>query len=373
MDEIRRANIERNISFLQNIGIRQQNENIFGSNKNKNRESNNKRSSQREEQIGQEQQSKRQSARIKQSSQKNGGYEYRCESCNNGKVFANLHGLKLHQSRSCVMSAQYKPKAFYSISDAELNKIFHVPSDSVPDNSNIIIEQTVFETEDEIGFDDMNDVKGLQEANEPISTQTTATIRQPIDSLSTLQSKFGRHLFGETFMECRSYQEFIQCVQSHYSIKQFSRKLNDHRIYNFSLEYGLSRKHGVNLLSLIRSFNPSTPVPKTIHGIENRIKMDIEKYNDLVELKVPWISKWKMNELKGFHPIKIYVRSVFEIISHMLIDPEIMLKWRQHVFLRYFKVTDADNNQVGYNRSFQAYTIFNCFREYIGFFTLNDI
>jgi len=204
-----------------------------------------------------------------------------------GKYSPIYMDLNLHQSRSCVMSAEYKPKAFYSISDAELNKIFHVPSDSVPDNSNIIIEQTVFETEDEIGFDDMNDVKGLQEANEPISTQTTASIRQPIDSLSTLQSKFGRHLFGETFMECRSYQEFIQCVQSHYSIKQFSRKLNGHRIYNFSLECGLSRKHGVKLLSLIRSFNPSTPVPKQYMGLKYRIKMDIEKYNDLVELNFP--------------------------------------------------------------------------------------
>jgi len=84
----------------------------------------NSKSSSQRAQDDQTQPEIRHSAKIKHHSQKKAGYEYRCDACNNGKIFDSLRGLKIHQSQSCVMSLQYKPKAFYMFTDAELDRIF---------------------------------------------------------------------------------------------------------------------------------------------------------------------------------------------------------------------------------------------------------
>lgn len=87
-------------------------------------------------------------------------------------------------------------------------------------------------------------------------------------------------------------------------------------------------------------------VPKTSHGVKTRIRKQLKKFNNHVTLKVPWIESWRMHELKGFRPIKIYVRNIFEVISHMLIDPEIMFIWKRHINFNYYRATDRDDNHV---------------------------
>lgn len=76
------------------------------------------------------------------------------------------------------------------------------------------------------------------------------------------------------------------------------------------------------------------------------MRKDVNKYNDCLKIKVPWIDTWRMNELRGFSPITIYVRNIFQVISHMLIDPELMFIWRKHIHLNYFRAKDRNNNHV---------------------------
>ena len=259
--------------------------------------------------------------------------EYRCKKCNIDKTFQNLHGLHLHQSRHCPAAINYKPKGFCQFTEDEYNKIFSLnptsqttlkKTRSFTSHQMPVIEQDVFDMINCPNEDIMDECNTLNMEGTVTEKPPTSATNDAILSFANLQSK----LCGIII--------FIKC----------SKLLTDTSIYNFYLESGLSRKYGNKLLSLIRSFNPAFTVPRSIKGIESRVKKSMKQYNDCIKLSVPWVQKWKMNELKGFQPVKIYVRNLFEVISHMLVDPEIMFLWRSHIHLEYYRATDQQGNQV---------------------------
>jgi len=238
------------------------------------------------------------------------------------KVFHSLHGLHLHESRNCSAALNYKPKGHYNFTEEEYNTIFKInPTPTTRNETSgcttkqmAIMEQDVFDIVNENMITDeeecnMNIVDIATE--KPIKSETEA-----ISTFTNSQSKLCSYLFGEHFITCRTYEDMISSVQSHYATSESSKILNDTCVYNFYLESGLSRKHGNKLLSVIRSFNPVLPVPRTVKGIETRVKKSMKQHNDCVKLSVPWVEKWKMHELRGFQPIKIYVRNLFQVISH---------------------------------------------------------
>jgi len=356
-DDIRQKNIARNKAFLESLGLG----NNSGIRISSHRHSNSSNSGQNADCRGSNvvddpvrgpRRSTRTSKRIREVEE---NHEYKCKKCNVDKVFLTLHGLHLHQSRNCSASINYKPKGFYRFTEEEYNRIFHVdkttkfstvPNDAINANQPMaIIEQDVFDVVNECNIDEESNVKNTADVSmvEAITSMNETTI---ISTFANLQNKLSCYLFGEKFITCETYEEVIHCIQCHYETRSSNKVLHDASVYNFYLESGLSRKHGNKLLSVIRSFNPVFPVPRSINGIETRIKKSMKQHNDCMKLNVPWIDKWKMNELKGFQPIKIYVRNIFEVISHMLIDPEIMLLWRNHFKLKYFKATDQQGNHV---------------------------
>ena len=138
----------------------------------------------------------------------------------------------------------------------------------------------------------------------------------------------------------------IVAVRTHNNKPKKANLRNEQYAYNFSIEAGLSRSNGTKLLQVIRKFKPILPVPHSIQTIGNRIKKNVHKFQDCIKLTIPWIENWRMHELKGFLPVKIYVRNLFEVISHMLVDPEILFAWKDLINLRYHKATDRDNQHV---------------------------
>jgi len=353
-DEIRRINIKRNVEFLEQLGFTTTNSSNEGTSENDKRKKS-RRSNEYIESTSPTRRSARRMKKIEEAKQNN--VEYTCKQCNNGKSYFNLHGLHIHQRQNCPAMKNYKPKNYYKLTDDELNKIFHLHADNSspqviatveqPSAEICTVEQTIYEDQPDELYHESDCINDFLDndfvSNDGDNSRVIATFLRSQENLCA-------SLFGKRYIGCETYEEMVVSAQEHYLVSNNATKqqklLNDHQLHNFSVSCGLSRKHGNDLLRVIRAFNPTIPVPKTILGIENRMRNEMMKYNDCAKLSVPWIAKWRMHELKGFQTIKIYVRNIFEVISHMLIDPEIMWAWREHVMLRYRVAVDRSNKQV---------------------------
>jgi len=364
-DDIREENIARNNAFLENLGLGNNSAIRISSHLRRNAASNSgqkaasnsgQKAASNSDVVETPPGGPRRSTRAKRIREGENHIEFKCKKCNVDKVFLTLHGLHLHQRRTCSASTNYKPKGFYGFTEEEYNQIFHLDTmttksstianeDRAISNTNqpmTIIEQDIFDVANECNTDEVSN----QKITKDIALVEATTSETLISTFANLQNKLCSYLFGDKFITCKTYEEVINCIQCHYDTRNSNKVLHDANVYNFYLESGLSRKNGNKLLSVIRSFNPVFPVPRSINGIETRIKKSMKQHNNVIKLSIPWIDKWKMNELKGFQPIKIFVRNIFEVISHMLIDPEIMLLWRNHFKLKYFKATDQQGNHV---------------------------
>lgn len=300
----------------------------------------------------------RQSQRLLQDEKKAstiGGYA--CRECNLGRIFPTIKGLNMHQKRGfCIALSNYKPNWSFQLTEEEKLQLFQ-PDDVEESRSSSFAEpklmqsinQMVCENDDEqqnynsISSDQENLIPTQEEddPNDGIDME-----RLPLTKFQSVQEALCKYLYGEHYLDCVSYEEMILAVQTYYKQPNLSGKLHEQFAYNFVVEAGLSRKMSNKLLRVIRLFKPLLVVPKSIRGIETRSKRTMNKFQDCVKLTIPWIQNWQMNELKGFKPIAIFVRNLFEIISYMLIDPEIMFVWRDHIRMNYNRATDRENNHV---------------------------
>ena len=281
----------------------------------------------------------RQSARFQRKPSPN--VEYKCDKCNITKRFKSPRALNCHRS-FCYANPNYKPKWAYILTESERQQMTFHSSDEI-DNSDVAepklidFNQSIYEEQIDDDYDNDDDTKANDQNDGIIN---------PITEFEKSQVKLCKFLYGDHYLECKTYDQMILAVQNYYKRPQISRKLNAQCAYNFSVEAGLSRKLGTKLLHVIKMFKPVLPVPRSIQGIESSVKKNVQRFQDCSKFTIPWTKKWKMNELKGFHSVKIYIRNVFEVLSHMLIDPEIMFVWKEHFHLSYHQSKDRDNNQV---------------------------
>jgi len=345
MNSLRRANLARNMAFMEQIGLGKN----FDLNMRKQLDKKRKQVDAMSI-IDSEPQPKhhtRRSARVQDQLQKQSEdiVGFQCRKCNNGKAYSTAHGLHIHQSQNCPASSAYRPRAYFKLTDQHLDKVFRgdqlesqTTNSLRQPNQAITIDETIFQCEEEYRDD-------TSECNIDLEEETPSD-NCCIKTFSAAQERLCEYLFGERFLGSKSLDEMVNDIKLHYSKSTFAGLLNDHAVYKFYMECGLSRQQGVGLLSLIKAYDPACQVPNSIRGVESRMRGIVKKFNDCVKIHIPWIEKWRMHELKGFPPIKLYIRNIFEVISHLLIDPEIMLTWRSHINLRYFEAKDCNGNHV---------------------------
>ena len=350
-DALRAANIATNNAYMVHLGF-----SIGSENKKESENELNERKTSKNpvnDNAGVESSSviRRQSTRLQQRVVF--GLEYKCDKCHIAKVFHSIRGLSMHQKMFCVSNPNYKPRWAFQLSDTEAQLMAsHSNNNSQIDflapepNQVQCIDQLMYEQENIDVDEDEGNFDNIDTDIDSLPNITTHIELDPITSFEKTQVELCKFLYGDQYIHCQTYEQMIMVIQKHFQQPKMSNKLNAQIAYNFSVEAGLSRKLGTKLLRVIKVFKPNLPVPKSIQGIELSVRKCVQRFHGCVKLNIPWIKKWKMHELKGFQPIKIYVRNVFEVISHILVDPEIMFVWKEHFRIRYHHATDRDNNHI---------------------------
>jgi len=355
-NEIRRANIARNYAFMREVGLgnsllqTEANEEVSSSVQN-DQQVKRRRTIVA---IGGSDSSNRRSTRLQENVTKEKVPNYKCESCN--KYFDTNHGLNVHVARKkCVGNVNYMPAWYVDLQDSEIQQMFPSQDSSAKERSSTAREceltQTIFEDDHKDSCDTP------AEHSDQISEEQDSDLEQsnrddleveafPIAAFSDSQLKLCRKLYGENYISCQSYDEMILAIQQHYSGPHMQRALKEQSIFNFCSEFGLSRLAGDRLLSLIREFRPAIPVSRSLRNVEKRIRKDVTMFNNITKINIPWIKEWKMNELKNLPSVNIYVRNIFEVISHILIDPEVMLVWQDQIRWRYYRAVDRGQKHV---------------------------
>jgi len=268
----------------------------------------------------------------------------KCDDCKSTKIFRSRKAFNIHKNNYCVMSKDYIPDQF------RLSKTRHYENFllqerclSTSEDNIVVVNQPLFNVDDEVADNEDNiDANDLVEA---INDHDPSLDNKYIDSFKFQQEKLCNRIFGDKLLECKDINQLpiIFNEHLHHSTDAKRRKLD---LYNFIAAKGLSRDDGDDLLKLVNSFNPSLPTPKSFKSLETGIKNEVSLLFDYAEIEIPWIESWKMDKLPGCPPVKIYVRSMFQIISYMLVDPELMLIWQNHVQLSYKPAVDRDGFRV---------------------------
>jgi len=356
-NEIRRANIERNHAFMREIGLGNSTllQSEITSSVQNDQPANRKRTIVATGESADASNSRR-SSRLLENTNKEKVSKYKCDSCN--KYFDSNRGLNVHVVRKrCVGNANYMPAWYVDLHESEIQQMFSSQNSGAEQSSSNTtqeheITQTIFEEE--------RDVTGvtLYDHSDQMSEEPDMDLEQPeldlfrdvealpIETFSDLQIKLCSKLYGDDYINCQSYDDMILAIQQHYNGHHMQRALKEQAVFNFCSEFGLSRTAGDKLLALIREFRPAIPVSRSLRNSDKRIKKDVSAFNKITKINIPWIKDWKMNELKHLPSVNIYVRNIFEVISHMLIDPELMFVWQNHIRWRYNRALDLGDRHV---------------------------
>jgi len=271
--------------------------------------------------------------------------DYTCTICKCPKVYKSKRFLTLHQSRYCngvegFVPHQLRPSNAIHLMDflqrerKGNNSIF--TTNEMISNSNSIASIHMPH------FDVQEDADDLELPEETLCEEKEKG--KCIDTFQVLQESFCTKLFGEGYLECSDLLQIKEVLKRHQN--DISQRHKIHAISSFVAEKGLSRSDGDDLLRLIRSFEPRHSVPLSFQGIEKNTRDEVDLLYDYTEITVPWIDSWQMHKLPEYPAVKIYCRNMFQIISQMLVDPEIMMIWKKHFSIKYWRAVDKDGEHV---------------------------
>jgi len=171
--------------------------------------------------------------------------------------------------------------------------------------------------------------------------------RNYINSFKLQQEKLCNTIFGEKFLQSTEIDQLPNIFKDHVHRSNNPAKRIKLDLYDYIADRGLSRDDGDALLKLFNRHNPSLRTTKSFKSMETGIKKEVDSLFDYAEIEIPWIDSWNMEDMQNCPPpMKIYVRSMFQVISYMLVDPELMLHWRNHVQLSFQRAVDRDGNRV---------------------------
>ena len=249
----------------------------------------------------------------------------------------------MHQSRYCNGIEGYVPKQLRPGNSSVLDNFFLKDrlSNSLISSRNEMISNS----NEEMASINMPIFDEQEDAGIVAASDFEEGVMNSSNMFQIHQESFCRSVFGEQYLACKNMQEIKEVLRLHAS-NQTEKKKRNQAIYSFVSEKGLSREDGNDLLRLLRSFRPQHFVPKSFQAIEKSARVDVATLFDYRVIEVPWIDSWQMHKLPGYPPVKIYCRSLFQIISQMLIDPEIMIVWKKHVYMNYWRAVDKDGQHV---------------------------
>jgi len=269
----------------------------------------------------------------------------KCEDCKSSKIYPSKRYLSNHKNNYCVMSKDYIPNQFrLSKSKNYDNFMLEERGLSTSSDNIVVLSKPIFNVNEDVDEDEesMNSNDVMEEA----IIEDTCLNDNYIKSFLLQQEKLCSSLFGKGFLQATDMKTLPIIFKEHLLQSNSPEKRRKIDLYTFIANKGLSREDGDDLLQLVNSYNPSLRTPKSFKSLETSIKKEVASLFEYAEIDIPWVESWKMDKLPGCPPVKIYVRSMFQIISYMLVDPELMIIWRNHVQVTYQKAVDRDGNRV---------------------------
>jgi len=346
-DQSRLDNIERNARFVANLGLP-----ALEVHPKKDSSHKKRNASIVEEDLKRKSQRLQNAANVLIEKQKG----YSCTLCRCPTIFDSIRGLAQHQTRYCSSIDNYLPIQLrtskssilqdFMLKERMENELSSFTNDMIScNNVNLSIRMPLFDVQED-SVNAASDSGIISEDNTTDEYNTAeATKITCIDTFQKLQESFCNKVFGESYLECLNFQE-IKDAFTRNDDDNISSKKKNQEIYNFVAEKGLSREDGNDLLSLLRSFKPRFLVPKSFQSLEKSARVDVASLYEYREIVVPWIDTWQMDKMPEYPPVKIYCRSLFQIVSLMLVDPEIMTIWKKHIFLNYWRAENKDGERV---------------------------
>jgi hypothetical protein len=353
-EKIRQNAIARNELFISSLGIQRPEPTILENQKKR-----------KQSDFNQSSTSKRSSQRLQNATKiiletAKAQLNFHCNMCNSSKLFKNKKALHVHQSCYCISIVGYIPNDLRTQQFEKflLEECIEVKKKSMATNAMIsggasvlssnmplFNVQDVEDTENDV--EDTDDDIPDYISNNDISDELDSQEGQPncIRNFQILQESFCNSVFGEHYFDCQNLQQLKDLLKRRDS-DLLERQRRNQLVYNFIVEKGLSREDGNDLLKLIQSFKPMDKVPKSFQAIEKSARVDAASLFQYREISVPWVESWQMDKLPEYQPVKIYCRDLFQIISQMLVDPEIMLVWKKHVYMNYWRAVDKDGQHV---------------------------
>jgi len=168
---------------------------------------------------------------------------------------------------------------------------------------------------------------------------------EEISPLMKYQEKFLSCLYGIGTLESisiESFMESIKVVNDDYPVDTYNDMI---ALMNLSTECAMSNSRSRQLLQIVNGIYKRVHlklIPRSLPGLKSEISKNLSHYK-ITNIQVDWYEHWKVHEIGIEDPIFIHVRNPIEIISEMLVDPEIMYKWKEHVHFEYYN----DNNRIG--------------------------
>jgi len=171
-------------------------------------------------------------------------------------------------------------------------------------------------------------------------------------SVMTYQARFVKELYGTNILNIKCINSFINLLLesrdcSRDSNCKMEKQSDIIKILGFANKYSLSNEGGKELLEIINSiyvrYDINNTIPSSLNSIRNTVYNDMSHYNYKTIL-VQWFEDWNVDEIGIHDPLHLHLRNPIELIAELLVDPEIMLKWRDDVVFDY---VECINGVVG--------------------------
>jgi len=340
----RSENISRNLNFLAGLGFHGNEPGLVTT-----RNTNFSNSSRKRSKDDTLEFTSRKSRRLENMNEGHGEKDaiYRCDQCFQSKTYESKRALNLHRTKYCpkrqgYIPPQFRCNTFQNFFISNLND----HDGEISTNAQSPVHVPVFElTDEDLGSntDEESIVREIQNNGEMLANECAEI--QPLNQYKLHQEQLCDNLFGKEYLKCNNFCSIKQELQKYGRLSSDEDKRNL-AIYRYVSDKGLSRQDGDELLKLLKTFEPKYQVPKSFKSIEVSARKEASALQDYHEIIIPWIQSWKMDKLPGYPPVKVYVRSLFHVISEMLVDPEIMYIWRAHIHMSYHRAVDKDGRQV---------------------------
>jgi len=157
------------------------------------------------------------------------------------------------------------------------------------------------------------------------------------------QERFFKELYRTNVLHIKCIYSFVEKLleYQHHSRRSncsIEKQCDIIKIIGFANKYSLSNEGGKELLEIINNiytrYDAEGTIPGTLNGIKNSVFNDMSHYN-YETIQVHWFEDWNIDVIGIMDPLDIHLRNPIELISELMVDPEIMFKWKDDIVFDY--------------------------------------